>query len=486
MMNFYKTFLSIFFILLIGNISAQGSKWTQVLQISGVLEHDYLGFSVDICDDYAVIGAPSLYGTPRVYVYHYDTTTLNWNKEAELTCTADGNSLFGTSVAISGDCIVVGDINYEHNRVFVFVKSGNSWEDMTETAKLEPSDNSENNYFGLSVDIDGDCIVVGAHADDTTGPSTGSAYVFVRPENGWSDTMETAKLTPSHGEEQDMFGGSVSIYGDNIAIGAPHNDDKGSVYLFEKPETGWVNMHETVKLTAINADADANFGVSVSLYDSYLAVGADSFGIGDAYIFKKQGENWNTAVQVAKLSSSNNHNDGFGSSISIYKDRIVVGARGDVYKKGRVYVFDKPEEGWSNMTENYIVFPLSGNNGDYFGCSVGVMNNHMIVGAFANNVNAIDSGSAYFFRYSDFSQTLENSSADFIVQPNPARDVVVIESAYNHNALLQITDMNGHVVMERKINAPVTKLNVSGLPNGVYLVNISAAGKIYKTKFVKN
>ena len=91
---------------------------------------------------------------------------------------------------------------------------------MTQTAKLTASDGAEGDYFGVSVSISGDTVVVGANGDDDNGDTSGSAYVFVKPSAGWSNMTQTAKLTASDGVEGDYFGYSVSVSGDTVVVGA--------------------------------------------------------------------------------------------------------------------------------------------------------------------------------------------------------------------------------------------------------------------------
>ena len=89
-------------------------------------------------------------------------------------------------------------------------------------AKLNASDRAAGDYFGRSVSIDGDTVVIGAHADDDDGTDSGSAYVFTRDTagdlaSGWT---EVAKLTADDGAGGDWFGISVSIDGDTVVIGS--------------------------------------------------------------------------------------------------------------------------------------------------------------------------------------------------------------------------------------------------------------------------
>lgn len=194
---------------------------------------------------------------------------------------------FGFSVAISGNTVVVAafDANVEtFGTVYVYVKPPTGWQDMTQVATLTASDNGEG--FGTSVAIDGNTIVVGAantsnfHAPATT---PGAVYVFVRPTGGWTDMTETAKLTASDGKPGDALGVSVSISGDTVAAGAffaqdsSGNDFAGKAYVFVRPVSGWSgSLHETARLTASDSQLLNYLGASIAT-DGHTVV-AGSYG----------------------------------------------------------------------------------------------------------------------------------------------------------------------------------------------------------------
>ena len=127
---------------------------------------------------------------------------------------------------------MVGAIDDDDNgnnsgSAYVFVKPSGGWSDATQTAKLTASDGATFDDFGWSVSVSGDTIVVGAIDDDDNGNNSGSAYVFVKSSGGWDDTTETAKLADFGGAADDDFGWSVSVSGDTVVVGAPHDDDNG-------------------------------------------------------------------------------------------------------------------------------------------------------------------------------------------------------------------------------------------------------------------
>ena len=134
---------------------------------------------------------------------------------------------FGISVSISGDYAIVGatgddDGGFLSGSAYVFVRDGQSWR---EQAKLTSGDAAVQDRFGISVSISGDYAIVGANGDDDGGDASGSAYIFVRDGENWT---EQAKLTASDAAEFDFFGESVSISGNDAIVGANLDDDAGA------------------------------------------------------------------------------------------------------------------------------------------------------------------------------------------------------------------------------------------------------------------
>ncbi len=103
-------------------------------------------------------------------------------------------------------------------------------------AKLLPSDGAADDTFGSSVSISGDTAIIGAVLDNDNGTESGSAYMFTRSGDIWS---QQAKLLPTDGAASDYFGDCVSINGDTAVIGAPggfgSGVQPGAAYLFTVP-----------------------------------------------------------------------------------------------------------------------------------------------------------------------------------------------------------------------------------------------------------
>ena len=245
---------------------------------------DEFGWSVSVDGSTAVVGAPGENGG-RGAAYVLTLQSGAWSQVAKLTALDRAfNDEFGISVAVDGDTVVVGahedDDNYINSgSVYVFTKPANGWADATETGKLTASDGAAGSRFGVSVGVDGDTVVVGARLDDDNGWASGSAYVFTKPANGWTTTSSfAAKLTASDGVAGDQVGRSVAVDGDTVVVGAFGDDDNGSTsgsaYVFKEPAGGWVTATETAKLTASDGASFDYFGISIAVDGGTVVVGA--------------------------------------------------------------------------------------------------------------------------------------------------------------------------------------------------------------------
>ena len=379
---------------------------------------------------------------------------------------------FGYSVAISGDTVVVGarwedsnatgvggdqSNNVETNAgaAYVFVRSGSTW---SQQAYLKASNTGLNDYFGWSVSISGNTVVVGANRESSNATGvggdesnnsagvSGAAYVFVRTGTTWS---QQAYLKASNTGGSDNFGWTVAISGDTVVVGAYQEDsnatgvggdgsnnsagDAGAAYVFVRSGSTW---SQQAYLKASNTGAGDNFGNSVAISGDTVVVGAykedsnatgiggdgsnDSTGdAGAAYVFVRSGTTWS---QQAYLKASNTGaGDLFGNSVAISGDTVVVGAPSEdsnatgiggdgsnnlATGSGAAYVFVRNGTTWSQQA--YLKASNTGGN-DQFGYAVSISGETAVVGAYQEDSSATgiggdgssntspDSGAAYAF-----------------------------------------------------------------------------------------
>jgi hypothetical protein len=338
-----------------------------------------------------------------------------WVQAAELTASDAAESTnFGFSLSADGKTIVIGAPNAEANEAgaaYVFVEPANGWSTMTETAKLTASDGAFDDNFGLSVAMSGNTILVSAPNNNS---GQGAVYVFVEPTGGWTTTTETAKLTASDGEPGDLFGHSVTVSGNVVAVGAYGFKTPGAAYVFVKPASGWATTSRfRAKLTASDGVADY-FAASISLTGDTLAVGAPGATVGGnstqgaAYVFVRSASGWSTGTETAKLTASDGMElDEFGTSVATTGATIVAGALYAMVgntRAGAAYVFQVPTTGWATMTQTAKLTPGAA-QGRYhpaaqFGYSLGLnaSGNSVVAGApNAFGPGGLRQGAAFLF-----------------------------------------------------------------------------------------
>ena len=363
------------------------------------------GFSVSLSGDTVVVGEPFRdtgdldAGAANIFVRSGTSWTL---QQKLLASDGDSGDGFGHAVSISGDTIVVGAPLYDdapmvnEGRAYVFVRSGATW---TEQQKLVASDGAAADFFGNSVSVSGDTLVIGAHRDDVTGVSdAGSAYVFVRAGATWT---EQQKLLASDGVSSDFFGASVAIDQDTVVVGAIRDDtaggvDTGSAYVFVRSGTAWT---EEQKLVASDGMPGDFFGGSVAVAQDTVVVGEFSGHThsGSAYVFVRSGSTW--SEQQKLVASDAMPGDGFGNSVSLSGDVAVIGTPFDDQPSGpnggSAYVFDRVGTTWS---EQQKLLASDGTASDRFGFAVSIDGNTVVVGVSAADVpGGANAGSAHVF-----------------------------------------------------------------------------------------
>jgi|SRR5579863_5615009 len=361
-----------------------------------------LGISVAISGNTVVAGAPGFgggFGSAYVFVKP-STGWANMTETAELSASdGDGHNEFGYAVAADGNTVVVTGLQNAHGKgaAYVFVKPASGWTNMTQSAELNNSDSAPDDFFGGSVSMSGTTVAVGAMFAN----SNGAVYVFTPPAARGSFT-ETAKLTASDGAAGNDLGISVGISGNTIVAGSiGGNGGAGAAYVFVEPAGGWISATQTAELTASDGVQYDGLGSSVGIggltgTDTIVA-GAPAHGFGAAYVFVQPSGGWANGTQTAELTSATPAVRTLGNSVAISGNNILAGAPGTKSSKGAVLAFTKPAGGWVNMTQSALLLATDGSGGDRFGYSVGLSGNVAAIGApnFGNAGSQI--GAAYVF-----------------------------------------------------------------------------------------
>ncbi|MEN8130027.1 MAG: choice-of-anchor D domain-containing protein [Pseudomonadota bacterium] len=320
---------------------------------------------------------------------------------------AEASDYLGYSVAVDGDTALVGvygddDLGSEAGAAYVFTRdSAGVW---SQQQKLTASDGAADDRFGWAVAVQGDTAVIGKESWDFFAPPPGAAYLFTRDSaGGWS---EQQKLTAYDGEAGDYFGEALALSGDTVVVGAYGDDDmgdsSGSAYVFTRDSAGLWSLQQ--KLLASHDTSGENFGRSVGLDGDTAvisAIGYDYNGTlidsGMAYVFTRDSAGvW--SEQGALIPSDNADYNQFGKSVAVSGDTLVVGCSGDdqiAYNTGAAYVFTRDTGGVWSEWQKLIASDASYN--ESFGFAVDLDGDNLVVGAYLDDDNGTDSGSAYVF-----------------------------------------------------------------------------------------
>ena len=371
--------------------------WSQqaYLKASNADASDYFGYSVALSDDTLAVGAyveasastgvngnqADNTSTYAGAVYVFTRSNGAWSQQAYIkSSNAATSDNFGFSVSLSGDTLAVGAYgedsaatgvngNQSDNTalsagaVYVFTRSNGEW---SQQAYLKASNAEANDFFGYSVSVSGDSLAVGAYGEDSasivvngnqadnSASYSGAVYVFTRSNSEWS---QQAYVKASNADPSDIFGGSVSLSGDTLAVGAYGEDSAatgvngnqadnssssaGAVYVFTRSIGVW---SQQAYVKASNTEAGDRFGYSVSVSGDTLAVGADAEdsastevngnqldnsagSAGAVYVFTRSNVDWS---QQAYVKASNaGGSDSFGLGVSLSGDTLAVGTYGE-------------------------------------------------------------------------------------------------------------------------------------------------------------
>ena len=439
------------------------------LKASNANTNDLFGAAVALSGDTLVVGAAgegssanggeadnSAPGAGAVYVFTRNNGVWTQQQPYLKASNADPNDRFGSSVALSGDTLVVGAVgegssaaggvndNSAPNTgaVYVFTRNNGVW--TQQQPYLKASNADPNDKFGSSLALSGDTLVVGAVGEgssanggsgDNSAPAAGAAYVFVRNNNGvW---LQQPYLKAANANANDLFGNSVALSDDVLAVGAVGESSSagggeadnsapnaGAVYVFVRNNNGvWVQQPY---LKASNADAGDQFGL-VAISGDTLAVGAvgegssaaggegdnSAPGAGAVYVFVRT--NNGVWVQQPYLKASNaNAGDLFGL-VTLSGDTLVIGAVDESSSAvggeadnsapgaGAAYVFIRTNNLWM---QQFYLKASNANENDQFGW-VGLSGDTLITGAFGEGSSstggegdnsAPDAGAGYVFQ----------------------------------------------------------------------------------------
>ena len=321
-----------------------------------------------------------------------------------------GSALAGTAVAGSSQYVVVGAPGLSISSGKTGVYDANSgallWTLTSPTA-------SNGDQFGDSVAITGNLVVVGAPGDDTSGTDTGRAFVFDL-SSGTPTTPSAILVNPDPAPGQsppDGFGNAVAISGTTAWVGS--SGDSKTTFLGGRVLKFDATTGANIAAGAMDAPAEAinrGFGNALAVSGNVLAIAAKLSGSsfeGKVYVYDTSGTTPTLQATIDEPAPQGfNNQDWFGHSIAMEGNTLVVGAPrqnlGGIAQVGAAYVFNVPAGGGTVTLQTTINNPHpsttnSPYTGEWFGHGVGIANGTVVVGSPYDDTNVQGGGEAYLF-----------------------------------------------------------------------------------------
>ena len=269
-----------------------GNNWVQENRLSALspAAGDQLGKSVCINGDYLIAGASnSSSGNGKAFIYKRSTGTI-WGTLAVLSpSVSTSNTFFGFSVSISGDYALVGAPGEEVNNIpqrgagYIYKRNGNFWNFLSKIGEGTAGDS-----FGAGVSIDGNYIAIGATRYANPAGRLGCAYVYIKGAEWINGQAFHTRITPDDSEITDIsFGNSVRINQTLLLVGASVSTVAGIplhgvANIYQRYGTSWQKIRN---IKDDNGEFQQLFGASVSLYNNEVLIGAPGKYSGKGAVF---------------------------------------------------------------------------------------------------------------------------------------------------------------------------------------------------------
>ena len=332
-----------------------GSNWNfnQKITAPDGVDMAEFGGSIKFGNDCLVIsaGRADIENTVRagaLYVYELNPNN-QWNFTKKLTASDyDNDALLGvnpTSIAVDGNTIVAGAPGFSswNGAVYIYEKSGNDW---IEAQKITSPESVDFGNFGIGVSLYGDYLVVGASGINN---SAGKIYIYKKNNSG--NWIFHQSLTSSDNFENSYFGNSVSIDSNELVVGAYTESNTGNpsmAYIFKLNDNG--NWEESQKIPSYESSEHTYFAWMCELKNDKLLISSPHlYGAepGRTLLYKKNNQN-NWEFDQELKPEDDVAEDFYGWSLAMNDNEIIVGSARDN--------FDDNEENELNDAGSAYIF----------------------------------------------------------------------------------------------------------------------------------
>jgi uncharacterized repeat protein (TIGR02543 family) len=348
-----------------------------------------------------------------------------------ITEVAESN--FGYALSADGNLLAVG-ANYEllsngekDGAVYIYDLTKSEGDTGYERKIVMTNNQNDINEdsFGRDVDLmsnkSGTFLLVGAETlKNEKDLFTGGAFLYDLNKSESEAGFET-KLIPSDGKNFDSYGKYVSLNDKYVVVGAYNGGSKGegAVYVYDRTESDL--QASEIKIIPTDGEAGDNFGRVLDLEDDILVVSAykKSDKTGAVYIYDLTKSSEDAGFEVKVAPNELNSGAGYGKSLAIDNDTLVVGAYYDNNEEGSVYVFDISD--LSNITPTLKLKSRDIATGDCYGRSVSLSGDNLVVGAYKADIGGkSDAGAAYLYELS--ASDVQESEVKFVTDDLQSED----------------------------------------------------------------
>ncbi len=318
--------------------SQRGRRWTRTATIAHPAGdvHARFGGSVALAGDLLLVGAPRdgavSFEGGAAFVYRRERD--RWMPVAALRRASTGADQFGSAVACDDDTLVIGapranEGEVDSGAVEVHERGDSGWRLAATLVSVPPRAGA---LFGASVALDGDRIVVGAPGDRSDGPLAGRAFIFARGAAGWTLERELSCPAGARG----WFGHAVAAGAGRVLVGAPRLarrpggdfDPRGAVFEFVVDDAGW---QSGAVLTPTQPQEGDSFGCALAVDGERAVIGASADGrtgrlAGAAFVATRGAGAWTVRRLDAPDAAERQW---AGHAVAMHGPRIVVGRLGD-------------------------------------------------------------------------------------------------------------------------------------------------------------
>lgn len=486
-------------------VNAQTLYEKQIIPFDA-MDNDYFGQGVAINDSLLFVSSIRYSNTIEgcVYVYKYENNNYIFNTKI-YPDDAEYSALFGSRLMYQDGQLFVGTQNkrvdgYKVGALYVFEYENNNWIQKQKIVPPEPLISQK--LFSNAIAKLNETLVVSAFRSDAGAEDAGKVFVYKYVDNQYVLQQELAPFDP---KEYQYFGTSLVIKENLLLVGSEYDStssgyQSGSIYTYSKEDSLWIFKNKYIPEP--NSEY-LTLGTSMSSNNNFVFAGtSDSFSYtkpGKVYIYKIS----EPLLELHQIIESGDgyFDDRFGINIISKGDTLLVTALFDTVNSsypGSIYMFVNEENSWIKKKR---IVPSDEQDALWFGNSLAINNEIIFIGAKLSKIDRINPGKVYL--YSTFPLSIFDEKYQILDEfvfyqnyPNPFNSSTTVKYTIPNNGdiTIRVFDVLGQAVRSGFIGykakgTHTNNIDFSGMPSGVYFIRIEfvceLSDKIQKTALIK-